>query len=284
MTFWIFRGNREDFDIDTYLSEFDYIYWAVKHEKYQNEINVGDKVFIWRSKGKSVEPYGVVALGTIVEPATHKDSLKHPEYLLENFWIKPEVSPVKVGINLEGRRLNLASGLIDASLLLSDSELASMQLLTARQGTNFKITASQFQKIYQLWNGDNSDLEEDEYGTEEGKARLRLHKVRERDRRLVKKAKERFLRHNGHLFCEACHFSFPDVYGISYIEAHHRKPLSQIRAGEKTKESDLGMLCANCHRAVHRIESEDNWQSLLDLRAVARDSQRAQKANEGSAA
>jgi hypothetical protein len=266
MNYWIFRGNREDFDIDAYLKEFEYIYWAVKHKQYQEDIDVGDKVFIWRSKGKSDDPYGVIAFGTIAEVATHKDSVKHPEFLLEQYWQKREVSPIKVGIKVHGARLNLETGLIDASLLLADDELSTMQLLTARQGTNFKLTPSQFQKIFQLWGDDTLDLEEDEYETEEGKAKLRLHKIRERDRILVRKAKERFIRVNGGLFCEACHFSFSEVYGINYVEAHHKKPLSQIRAGEKTKESDLGMLCANCHRAVHRIESEDPWRQLLNLR------------------
>ena len=78
-----------------------------------------------------------------------------------------------------------------------DEELSKMQLLTARQGTNFSLTESQFNKIYHLWKGDIYDIEEDEYSTEEGKAKIRLHKVRERDRTLVKKAKEQFIEKNG---------------------------------------------------------------------------------------
>ena len=43
------------------------------------------------------------------------------------------------------------------------------------------------------------------------------------------------------------------------------KPLNEIKAGEKTKESDLAILCANCHRAVHRLETEDPWNELLSI-------------------
>tara|TARA_R110002049_G_scaffold198780_1_gene368832 strand:+ start:1540 stop:2349 length:810 start_codon:yes stop_codon:yes gene_type:complete len=265
MTDWIFRGNREDFDIDKYIEEFKYIYWAVKHKKHQDEMQVGDRVFIWRSKGKSKDPYGIVAFGKIVESPINKLNVKHPKYLLEEYWEKREVSEIKVGIKLEESRLDLESGLVESTLLLRDPDLAGMQLLTARQGTNFKLTNSEFNKIYQLWGGNSDDPELDEYETTEGKARVRTHKVRERDPKLVKKAKERFVRNNGSLFCEVCEYDFKPVYGFSFVEAHHKKPLCDIKAGEKTKESDLGIICANCHRAVHRIKSSDPWNELLKL-------------------
>ena len=50
---WIFRGNQDSFDVNSYLRNFNYIYWSVPIKKYQKEIKVGDKVFLWRSKGKS---------------------------------------------------------------------------------------------------------------------------------------------------------------------------------------------------------------------------------------
>ncbi|MCU8010433.1 MULTISPECIES: EVE domain-containing protein [Shewanella] len=265
MADWIFRGNREDFDVDTYLGEFDYIYWAVKHAKHQNEMQSGDRVFIWRSKGKSKDPYGLVGFGVIAEPPVHKSDVKHPEFLLEEYWEKREVSEIKVGIKLQSARLDLKSGLVESSLLLRDEELSGMQLLTARQGTNFKLTDSQFNKIWVMWAGDCSEDVENEYSSDETKYRTRTHKIRERDPKLVKRAKERFVKDNGSLFCEACDYDFVDLYGFSYAEAHHKKPLNLIKAGEKTTESDMGILCANCHRAVHRIESDDPWFELLKL-------------------
>ena len=200
------------------MRNFTYIYWAVKHKKYQEEINIGDKVFIWRSKGKSKDPYGVVAFGSVAETPIHKNNVKFPKFLIEEYWKKREVSPVKVGIQLESSRLDLENGLIDSSLLMSDEVLSKMQLLTVKQGTNFKLTESQFKKIYKLWNSENSDPEENEYETEEGKAKLRLHKVRERNNTLVKKAKDSFLAKNGTLYCEACDFSFTKIYENDYID------------------------------------------------------------------
>lgn len=265
MTDWIFRGNREDFDIDAYLRGFDYIYWAVKHPKHQAEMQVGDNVFIWRSKGKSKDAYGLVAFGVIVEAPADKKEVLHPEFLLEEYWEKREVSPIKVGVKIKETRLDIDKGLVESSLLLRDEELSKMQLLTAKQGTNFRLSTSEFGKIWSLWCGETLDFQEDEYETDESKARIRTHKVRERDALLVKKAKERFLRQNGSLFCEVCGYDFLPKYGFSYVEAHHKKPLHEITAGEKTKESDLAIVCANCHRAVHRIDSDDPWSELLRI-------------------
>jgi hypothetical protein len=257
VTDWIFRGNREDFDIDTYLRDFDYIYWAVKHQKHQNEMQVGDGVFIWRSKGKTKDPYGLVAYGKIAEAPTDKKNVLHPEFLLEEYWEKREVSEIKVGIKIRENRLDINAGLVESSLLLRDEELAKMQLLTARQGTNFKLSPTEFSKILALWSGNTLDFDDEEYESDESKTRLKTHKVRERDNLLVKKAKERFVKKNKFLFCEACGYDFLPKYGFSYAEAHHKKPLKKIKSGEVTKESDLAIVCANCHRAVHRINSDD---------------------------
>lgn len=266
MSAWIFRGNREEFDIDRYLLDFDYIYWAVKYKKHQDEINIGDPVFIWRSKGKSKDPYGLVAFGHVVEIPVSKEKVKYPKKLLEEYWKKEEVSPVKVGIKIDEARLSLPNGLVESALLQRDAELAGMQLLTARQGTNFKLSENEFKKVHRLWTGGDlfSDLASS-YETEEGSITLKLHKFRERDKKLVQLAKDNFIKKNKELFCSVCGYNFNKLYGFDYAEAHHIKPLSMIKAGEKVSVSELAILCANCHRAVHRINSTDPWNDLLKL-------------------
>ena len=101
-------------------------------------------------------------------------------------------------------------------------------------------------------------MTEDDAGFREGKAVLEVHLHRERNANLIKKAKQKFQEeHEGHLFCEACGFNFCEIYGEignGYIEAHHLiKPISIMREGDATRIEDLAMLCANCHRMVHRI-------------------------------
>jgi hypothetical protein len=264
MTDWIFQGKREDFDIDKYLREFEYIYWAVKHQKHQSEMDIGDRVFIWRAKGKTQDPFGLIAYGKIVELPINKNQVKYPEFLLSELWERVDVSEIKVGIKIESFRLDLFAGLVESDLLLKDDELSKMKLLTARQGTNFRLTVNQFEKIYKLWFGDSSDTDE-EYEVDETRIRIRTHKIRERDPLLVRLVKEKFIKENGSLFCEVCGFDFNKIYGFSYAEAHHKKPLYKIKSGDKTKESDFAILCANCHKAIHRIDSNDSWAEILKI-------------------
>jgi 5-methylcytosine-specific restriction enzyme A len=114
-------------------------------------------------------------------------------------------------------------------------------------------------------------LEEiDEEDSEEGEISTRTHKNRERNQKVVKKKKERFLKENGKLFCEACEFDFNMTYGSrgdGFIECHHIKHLSDIDGTTKTKLSDLVLLCANCHRMIHRKKP---WLSMEQLKILLR--------------
>lgn len=99
------------------------------------------------------------------------------------------------------------------------------------------------------------DQPEDELGAIEGSVVLRLHMARERNRSLVEKKKQSVLTREGALQCEVCNFDFSATYGAlgdGYIEVHHCKPLANIIVGEPTKLSDLAVVCANCHRMLHR--------------------------------
>jgi len=101
----------------------------------------------------------------------------------------------------------------------------------------------------------NVDLTEDDVEFPEGKELLKKHVLRERNPRLVFEAKKAFKEKNGSLFCEVCDFVFVEKYGKvgeDFIEAHHVKPISEMTENEKTKISDLVMVCSNCHKMLHR--------------------------------
>jgi 5-methylcytosine-specific restriction enzyme A len=98
-------------------------------------------------------------------------------------------------------------------------------------------------------------ISDDEEEGQEGQILTRTHRFRERDTKLVKRKKERVLRDEGTLICEVCGFDFVKVYGDhgkGFIECHHTKPVSELKVGEKTKLSDLSLVCSNCHRMIHR--------------------------------
>lgn len=100
------------------------------------------------------------------------------------------------------------------------------------------------------------DLTADDDEFCEGKRMLKLHLIRERNQYLITAAKKKFkCEHNGKLFCEVCGFDFAEVYGdlgSGFIEAHHIKPVSEMKENEKTSIEDIVMLCSNCHSMIHR--------------------------------
>lgn len=67
-------------------------------------------------------------------------------------------------------------------------------------------------------------------------------------------AKDAYINQNGSV-CQICGFDFHKTYGDigrNYIEAHHTKPVSEMKEGDVTRIEDLAMVCANCHRMLHR--------------------------------
>lgn len=118
---------------------------------------------------------------------------------------------------------------------------------------------------------DLARLEDDEtYEAPEGRILTRMHRYRERDSELVKKAKQAAQKKHGRLACEACGFDFKETYGVrgeGFIEVHHTKPLHTVAEDHKTSVSDLALLCANCHRIVHATRQ---WLSVPEVRALLR--------------
>ena len=55
--------------------------------------------------------------------------------------------------------------------------------------------------------------------------------------------------------CQVCKFNFSERYGTlgeGYIEVHHLKPLSLDRLPRIVTVDDVAVVCANCHRMLHR--------------------------------
>ena len=106
---------------------------------------------------------------------------------------------------------------------------------------------------------DLSIIPDDEvpFEVSEGNVVYRLHRSRERSSEVSKKKKEAVLNEKGKLECEACGFDFQATYGDlgkDFCEVHHRVPLAELDAGTKTRLKDLAVVCANCHRMLHRME------------------------------
>jgi len=88
--------------------------------------------------------------------------------------------------------------------------------------------------------------------TYEDATRFRMHKRIERNTSLAKAVKK----HHGSI-CQVCGVNFEAHYGEigkGYIEAHHLKPLASLQGMRVAMDpvKDFAVLCANCHRMVHR--------------------------------
>jgi 5-methylcytosine-specific restriction protein A len=109
--------------------------------------------------------------------------------------------------------------------------------------------------------------EEEEY-FREGRILFRLHRSRERNRQLVKRAKLRAKQQHGKLACAACTFDFSAFYGPlgeDFIECHHTRPLSELLEERPTRIDEIALVCSNCHRMLHRRRP---WLGIHELSAI----------------
>jgi predicted HNH restriction endonuclease len=130
-----------------------------------------------------------------------------------------------------------------------------------------KGTANATRKYWDISKENGSLLSLPQEGSyEEGGIAMRMHLARERDPRVIHEAKAKFKTIHGCLYCEACEFNYQDKYGAlgeDFIEGHHTIPVSNMQPGYKTQAKDIVMVCANCHRMIHRKKP---WLTLAEIR------------------
>lgn len=165
------------------------------------------------------------------------------------------------GDNKDGRLTNVAIEKLIVGSKLEPSEPLEGSFLRFCQ--DYKIKA--FQKSRKYWDLTSSRIELGNDITEfsEGLAIQREITVFKRCSKLVAEVKAK-----RDPVCECCAFDFQRVYGElgrGYIECHHLDPVSK-RAGKNlpTTPADVALLCANCHRMVHRTRK---GHTLAELRA-----------------
>ncbi len=121
------------------------------------------------------------------------------------------------------------------------------------EGWNFEgsFSVSEIQLTYViLTRGETTSLhtvsEQAEEYYQEGSRRYVTHLMAERNRDVVK-----LLKNTNSWICEICNSDFRDRYGVEYIEAHHKTPISTCSSSHSIKFDDLALLCPSCHKAVH---------------------------------
>ena len=94
------------------------------------------------------------------------------------------------------------------------------------------------------------------------------------DPKLIKQLKK-----NSNYTCQACGLKYERIYGDyskkkDFIEAHHIEPKFKVKGAVQTNKKmsrsakDFAMLCANCHRMIHRMmrKEKDRIISLTEFK------------------
>lgn len=117
-----------------------------------------------------------------------------------------------------------------------------------------RIHAEEIRK--KILNGNITDIpfltEEDYESRSEGGQKVYVSQKSERDARLKNAA----IKIHG-TSCQGCGFNFGLIYGKwgkGFIEVHHLHPLGDNETAERITNpvKDLIVVCANCHRMIHR--------------------------------
>lgn len=105
----------------------------------------------------------------------------------------------------------------------------------------------------------------------EGRLLTQKHMRRERSPALRKALLKK--REVAGLQCEMCeetHSALPPEFRSAAFEAHHVVPIASVGAGV-TKLSDVALLCAVCHRVLHRMISlKRRWIGVEEARALTK--------------
>ena len=151
---WIFQGNPDYSDVDTYLRNHSEIVWAVNQEGYADEMAPGDEVFIWRAAGHSRAEAGVVAGGHLTaNPSTRRDDPNAVDLYTDP---RPNTEAIRVPIRL----WKVCTGpkeVVKRKWLKGDPVLSELQILKQPTGTNYPVTLTEAERLKDLVRNTNRD-------------------------------------------------------------------------------------------------------------------------------
>ncbi len=155
---WIFQANPDNFDLDGYLRVTSAIKWTVRQRHLADRIAVGDRVFLWRAKGKGTAVAGIVAAGNIVELPRVQ-----PEHeAARGFWHEAQAGEaLRVRIQIERHAIN-AKEIIRRDWLGDDPVLRGLRILKMASETNYVLDPEQEHRLEALWRNTGRDWSESE--------------------------------------------------------------------------------------------------------------------------
>lgn len=259
------------------------------HQQNQHSGNLLDHIAgnLFRKRGVSVED--IVYVVTVIRGELYlcgcltvgkickgKQAAKDLGVKASDLWqanehiIASEATPMRwdLKVPLEiTQKIKFASNTNPKLKFISSGKLDQQTLRGVRQ-----LTADSAMLFDQLLLDSESPTEKDEIDEDfsfesfvEGDKTRRFVTTYERNPKLRKMA----LQIHGY-DCKGCGFNFKNFYGDhgkNFIHVHHLNPVSEFDgAQEVNPETDLTVLCPNCHAMVHRFKSKTlSIEQLINL-------------------
>ena len=147
MDSWIFQGNPDIFDIDSYIGNYVDIRWEVRQKHYAKNMNIGDEVFLWKASVSKKEDSGVVAYGHLTsKPADMEDDAASM-----GFWTSSDPHLIALRVQIKLDKVNIDSTqVIKRDWLKDDPITKGLQILSMASQTNYKITEEEAQRLRSL--------------------------------------------------------------------------------------------------------------------------------------
>ena len=139
MSYWLFQGNPKYYRIVDAIKDFEQMPWLVT--RYAKDMAIGDGGLLWIAGDRA----GIYAIAEIVETPRMWESRPDIGYWIETSKLTPTSLHSKI---------RFTSKLVDKPLLrsdlLNDEVLKNLTVIRAPNSTNFKISAEQWQRVFEL--------------------------------------------------------------------------------------------------------------------------------------
>ena len=227
----------------------------------KGDVRAGDGILVWMAGGKKRRRRGIAAVGTVL---TDPEVMPQPTHL-QKYWNDDSGTVISRQAWVRYERLRNLPLQLGGDC---DELLLSLKVSRSQGSGAFEVTREQWNQVSEILGGFevpttlplDLDIEASAYSDVEGRRRLVLHYRLDRSSELVRRKKVQVLQQTGKLACECCGFDFGETFGdagTGFCECHHIQPLHTLRQETISTLEDLAIVCANCHRMLHRIPECD---------------------------
>jgi len=231
--------------------------------QYKNKLITGAKVIYYKGKKKkngferlSDNPhyFGIATIG-LIERDSSANSKNSYYATIENY------RPFSFAVDFKDKKGNYLENVLNINAHFRNgvrviSEEIYYKILSQAEILN-NISDSEKEPLQTV----NEDFSS--YGIE-GKKKVQYSTIYERDPQLRSAA----IKIHGTI-CKCCGFDFEKSYGElgkGFIHVHHLKPISKSGELIVNPETDMIVLCPNCHSMIHR--KKNNTLSIEELKAI----------------